>query len=472
MDLQISGRRVGAYIIVQVLAQRGVAVLCEAVHVGLGHRATVKLIGRVAPGEPTYDRYQRRLFREATALVGTRHGGLPRVIDFGVLDDGVAYLLTEHQGGVWLGERLARGDELSPALAVAVLGQLAEALAALPEHFDLNPEDAVLSEDAAAPGGWRASLVDLGSVPLLSGARLPAPPTGSLLPGESTYLAPELCCGGTPDEATAVYALGVLAYRLLAGAPPFSGGAFDLRGQHLHAAPVPLGSQRPALPEALSALVQEMLAKEPAQRPTLRAVAARLAALPLEALRPAEAQGGAAAPRPIFLPPAGLLAREIPQEYERLRRAMQILRQILEETVEEQRLRRLLDGAGALVLADRGAVVRLGGGEAAVTCARRFGKPDAIRELARAPAAVLAALRGSGPPGHGAVLSADATTDDRFGLDHEIIMDGVRSVLALPLRRGDDLVGALYLDSQDEPGRFTVMDRELLALLCDAAMRR
>jgi serine/threonine-protein kinase len=92
--------------------------------------------------------------------------------------------------------------------------------------------------------------------------------SASLIVGTPDYMAPEQARAQPTDARTDIYALGVLAFELLAGRLPYTAGSsVDLVMKHL-AAPVPrLVDLDPTIPAELSSLVEQMMAKEPAQRP-------------------------------------------------------------------------------------------------------------------------------------------------------------------------------------------------------------
>jgi len=63
------------------------------------------------------------------------------------------------------------------------------------------------------------------------------------------------------------------------------------------------------------------------------------------------------------------------------------------------------------------------------------------------------------------IFARDASVDERFARGHSVIGQGIRSVMCVPLRTTDDVLGALYVDSQSGPGRFSEEDLELLAAI-------
>jgi putative nucleotidyltransferase with HDIG domain len=62
-------------------------------------------------------------------------------------------------------------------------------------------------------------------------------------------------------------------------------------------------------------------------------------------------------------------------------------------------------------------------------------------------------------------FARDASSDERFAAGHSVIGQGIRSVICVPLRTTDEILGALYVDSQSGPGRFSDEDLELLAAI-------
>ncbi|HEY2794566.1 MAG TPA: protein kinase, partial [Micromonosporaceae bacterium] len=96
--------------------------------------------------------------------------------------------------------------------------------------------------------------------------------------GTSHYMAPEQVTERSADARTDLYALGCVLYAMLAGHPPFTGqNALAVLYQHQHEPARPLRDLRPDVPAAVEQLVQDLLAKDPDDRPAdAVAVAARL----------------------------------------------------------------------------------------------------------------------------------------------------------------------------------------------------
>jgi serine/threonine-protein kinase len=152
---------------------------------------------------------------------------------------------------------------LQAADVVAILSDIATALVDLEGrvvHRDLKPENVLLLN-----GHW--CLADFGIARYAEATTAPDTKKFSMTP---PYAAPEQWRWERATSATDVYALGVIAYELLAGSRPFPGP--DFREEHLHSTPPSL----PGIPSTLDALVQECLYKAPAVRPSPANLSARL----------------------------------------------------------------------------------------------------------------------------------------------------------------------------------------------------
>lgn len=151
--------------------------------------------------------------------------------------------------------------------AVAVLLDVSEALSSISSdvvHRDLKPENILFLD-----GHW--CLADFGI------ARYARAATASETwkhARSAPYASPEQWREEHATSAVDIYALGVVAYELLIGSPPFAGpGTEDYRDQHVHRQPPPLDE---GVPPGLRALVADCLSKSPGARPTASSVVRRL----------------------------------------------------------------------------------------------------------------------------------------------------------------------------------------------------
>jgi serine/threonine-protein kinase len=132
-------------------------------------------------------------------------------------------------------------------------------------HRDIKPANIML----CARGGEHdvVKLLDFGLVKELDVDREVELP--SAVSGTPRYMAPESVLEpGSVDARTDIYALGTVAYYLLAGVDVFDGkSVIEVCGQHLHQEPAPLSARGVAVPAELEAIVLSCLDKDPARRP-------------------------------------------------------------------------------------------------------------------------------------------------------------------------------------------------------------
>jgi serine/threonine protein kinase len=94
---------------------------------------------------------------------------------------------------------------------------------------------------------------------------------GTLM-GTPPYMSPEQCRGEVAGPASDIYSLGVMVYEMLAGKTPFEGDFATLVRKHVSEAPEPLADRAPSVPTAVSDVVMQALAKDPAARPASAAL--------------------------------------------------------------------------------------------------------------------------------------------------------------------------------------------------------
>jgi serine/threonine protein kinase len=85
--------------------------------------------------------------------------------------------------------------------------------------------------------------------------------------GTPLYMSPEQCSGNHVDTRSDIYSLGVIAYQMLAGEPPFAGNTSTVMRAHREEAPQDLRERAAKIPKRVCGVVMSALAKDPAKRP-------------------------------------------------------------------------------------------------------------------------------------------------------------------------------------------------------------
>ena len=130
-------------------------------------------------------------------------------------------------------------------------------------HRDVKPEN-ILIEHASG----RPMLVDFGIARAMAAeAEGDEPTTGrGVALGTPAYMSPEQAAGEDVDARSDLYSLGIVAYEMLTGAPPFTGSHRVVISRHLTDRPTPVEKARPDSPAALSGAVMRALEKHPDER--------------------------------------------------------------------------------------------------------------------------------------------------------------------------------------------------------------
>jgi hypothetical protein len=276
--------RLGPYRVLRVLGAGGMGIVFLAEDMQLQRQVALKAMRPVLAVSKSA---RERFLREARAAAAIKHDHIVTVYQVGE-DRGIPFLAMELLEGESLDARLGREGKL-PVAEVLRLGlEMALGLAAAHRHGlihrDITPAnvwlEALPGERGASAPRPRAKILDFGLARATAeDGRLTQ--QGVVL-GTPAYMAPEQGQGRAVDERSDLFSLGCVLYRMATGTAPFAGA--DVISTLLAVAsedPRPPHEVEPALPAALSALIMELLAKDPAARPasaqavgeTLKAIA-------------------------------------------------------------------------------------------------------------------------------------------------------------------------------------------------------
>ena len=263
------GIEVGGYVIEGKIGQGGMGVVYGAHHPRIGKRVAIKVL---APAYSANPRTVKRFEQEARLVNEIRHPNIVDVFQFGELPDGRSYFVMEWLDGEPLTARIDRGQVPAPEMA-ALLDVVCDALEAAHEHGvvhrDLKSDNVFIVKTGKAR---TVKLLDFGLAKLEGKSDMAAVhrTRSGVLVGTPAYMAPEQARGKAVDARTDIYALGVLAYKMLTGVMPFKAdNAMDLIVMHLNAPPPAPNKLARDTPPELSRLVVRMMAKDPEERPSL-----------------------------------------------------------------------------------------------------------------------------------------------------------------------------------------------------------
>ena len=152
----------------------------------------------------------------------------------------------------------ADGEEISTLLYDP---PLTNPLLSKPGHNHLADDDGTLLFDqhTHAAGRHTAHIATSPQGPALTRV-------GAIM-GTPLYMSPEQCGGGYVDTRSDIYSLGVIAYQMLAGEPPFSGNTSAVMRAHREQQPQQLRERAAKIPKRAAGVVMSALSKNPAERP-------------------------------------------------------------------------------------------------------------------------------------------------------------------------------------------------------------
>jgi len=276
-----------SFLLVRKLGEGGMASVYLAREPALRRLVAVKVL---LPFLAADANARARFEREAQAVAGLSHPNVLGIYGLGELGDGTPYFVMQYVSGKSLAARIEEEGPLDPDEARRITGEVAAALAAAHAkgivHRDIKPANILYDDESG-----RALVSDFGiaavRVEHTEDGKTSTRLTGTgMMVGTPQYMSPEQMLAEPVTEKTDVYALGLLAYELVAGHGPFRATTpQELIAAHLRDVPRPLGELRKEVDPEFAGLVAGCLEKDASRRPTAADVAKRLSpggGVPLE----------------------------------------------------------------------------------------------------------------------------------------------------------------------------------------------
>ena len=215
------GMKIHGHRVIRQLGQGGIGGVYLAEHETLRTPVTVKISGNIQKSDQ--DGWFLRFVEANRRVASLRHPGIAKLIDMGWCEDGSLYILREYLEGETLGAYLNRYGTVPEQTAVALVRQVARALAAVHGqkivHRNLKPENIFLTSDPEMPGGLRAFLLDFELTKLVDEDDVES--EGEFV-GTPVYMAPEQWEALRDlDHRADLHALGIVFFELLCGQLPW-----------------------------------------------------------------------------------------------------------------------------------------------------------------------------------------------------------------------------------------------------------
>ncbi|MFC3833055.1 MULTISPECIES: protein kinase domain-containing protein [Deinococcus] len=253
---------------------------------GMGsvYRAKRRQDGRIVALKVPQEKYLadakfvKRFYREAEVLKRFSHPNIVRVYDYR-MQTPEHYIAMEFLDGDSLEGELEKRT-LTFSESVQVIRALADALRHIHMqnvvHRDIKPANVMVLKNAFVDGQLREGGVKLMDFGIAVGKVLTRLTMTGARVGTPIYMAPEQAKGNRVDARSDVYSLGLLAYEMVTGQTAFRGSYEAVVHQQVFESPKPPKQVRLEVPGKLNDLVLHMIEKDPAQRPTLDDVIARI----------------------------------------------------------------------------------------------------------------------------------------------------------------------------------------------------
>jgi serine/threonine-protein kinase len=270
----------GRYKVISAVGAGSMGVVYRATQLSTAREMAIKVLHGTEGGPGSA--HVRRFRREAKAVSALNHENIVRLFDFGFMDDGQPYIVTDFIEGKTLAQLLRERGRLSIEEATPLLKQVCSAVQEAHRlkivHRDLKPENIILQTPGQSRKGGKSGskdylvkVVDFGVAKLSSDANSSSASltVEGKVCGSPGYMSPEQCKGLPVDVRSDIYSLGIVIFELLTGQRPFSADSvMGLLFMHVNEKPPTMNAfcLDLSVPFELEQVVQKSLGKNPEDR--------------------------------------------------------------------------------------------------------------------------------------------------------------------------------------------------------------
>lgn len=259
----------GKYVLERRLGEGGMGIVYKAHHKFLKTTRAIKTIKLDLIGNDAS--FVKRFHQEAMAAAAIGHPNIISVLDYGLLEEKIPYIVMEFVEGLSLETVILNKGRFTPAEALEYMQVITSALAAAHKHGivhrDLKPLNIMIESGGSVREQIR--ILDFGLAKIKSsdlfGSFVVAKTVGIV--GSPAYMAPEQWSGEETDRRCDVYSLGIILYEMLMGDVPYKGSNIpSIMKKHLMAPPPPLALPESGISAEVEKVVHHALEKTPESR--------------------------------------------------------------------------------------------------------------------------------------------------------------------------------------------------------------
>ncbi|MCS6884307.1 MAG: protein kinase [Acidobacteriota bacterium] len=275
----LPGQVIGSkYKLESKIGSGGFGVVYKAQHVDIRHTVAVKIFQPKGSDSLANTKAKERFRLEGISACRINHINALQVLDFGLTEEGLPYLVMELLNGHTLKQELRQKTRLPLARALQIIlpvcNVLSVAHAAGVIHRDIKPDNIFLH--TSSEGEEIVKVVDFGIAKIVGEVvdlDMQDLTVAGRIVGTPVYMSPERLSNQSYDGKSDVYSVGIMLYQMLSGQLPFFSREKDLLSiamLHLTKEPPRLREIVPDIPPAIEQVVLLALAKDPAKRPTAK----------------------------------------------------------------------------------------------------------------------------------------------------------------------------------------------------------